>query len=131
MKVLEKALEGKKFLVGDRMTLADIVLFRYIRLFMIFHFPDGLRKKVCPNVTNWFENIMKTNEAIKAYGKIILCKQPIKPFMGKINRKPQAPKVTKKTKKILEIKKMDASNPTMKNIQAYLTQFVKNRCELL
>ena len=128
IKLLEKELEGKQYLVGNRLTLADIVLFRYLRLFMMFHFPDGMRKKLLPNLTKWFENIMKTNEAIKAYGRIVLCKQPLKPYTEKINRKIQAPK---KPRTIFHIQKMDTNNPTMKNIQSYITKFIQNRCENL
>ena len=128
LKILEKELEGKKYLVNNRLTLADIVLFRYLRLFMMFVFPDGMRKKVLPNVTKWFESIMNTDAAVKAYGRIVLCKQPVKPFQGTINRKPQAPK---KPRKIFQIQRMDAKNPTMKNIQSYLTKFFKDRCEEL
>ena len=128
IKILEKEFEGKNYLVGNRLTVADIVLFRYLRLFMMFQFPEGMRKKLLPNTSKWFENIMKTNEAIKAYGRIVLCKQPIKPFSGKINRNPPQTVGTKKPRKIFEIKPMDTKNPTMKNIQLYITNFVKDRC---
>jgi len=86
LKILENELTNKLFIVGNKMTLADIVLFRYLRFFMIFLFPEGMRNKILPNLTKWFENIMKTNEAIRAYGRTLLCKTPLRPFMGKINR---------------------------------------------
>ena len=86
LKILEKELENKDYIVGDRITLADIVLFRYLRFFMMFLFPEGMRKKLLPNVTKWFDNIMKTKEAIKAYGRTVLCKIPLKPFTAKIIR---------------------------------------------
>ena len=130
IRILEKELEGKNYLVGNRLTLADIVLFRYLRLFMMLLFPDGMRKKLLPHTSKWFENIMKTNEAVKAYGRIILCKQPLKPFTGTINRNPQL-SGSKKPKKIFEIKPMDTKNPTMRNIQSYITKFIKNRCDAL
>ena len=84
---LEKELDNKYYLIGDRLTLADIILFRYIRFFMIFQFPEGIRKNKLPNITKWFENIMTKNETVKAYGNTILCKIPLKPFMQTINRK--------------------------------------------
>ena len=127
LKIVEKELEGKNYLVGNRLTLADIVLFRYLRLFMMFQFPEGMRKKLFPNTTKWFENIMKTNETVKAYGRIVLCKIPLKPFMQKIEKKELIvhPKLTPK------IKAMDTKNPTMKNIQLYITNFIQNRSEEL
>ena len=40
VKILEKQLKhGKKYILGDKITLADIVLFRYLRYFMMLHFP--------------------------------------------------------------------------------------------
>ena len=86
LKLLEKELEGKNYLVGNRLTLADIVLFRYLRFFMMLQFPEGMRKKVLPNTTKWFEKIMNTDEAVRAYGRTMLCKVPVKPFMEKINK---------------------------------------------
>ena len=129
LKILDKELKGKKYIVNDRLTLADIVLFRYLRLFMMFVFPEGMRKSLFPNVTKWFEALMTTDATVKAYGRILLCKIPIKPFTGQINRKPPAP--PKKPREKFKIKVMDVKNPTMKNIQSYLTKFVKNRCEEL
>ena len=82
--ILDNELNNKYYLVGNRLTLADIVLFRYLRYFMMFNFPEGMRNNKIKNISKWFENIMKTNEAIKAYGRTVLCKIPIKPFMGKI-----------------------------------------------
>ena len=84
IKILESELTNKDYIVGNRLTLADIVLFRYLRFFMIFQFPEGKRNKLMPNVTRWFENIMNTKEAIKAYGTTTLCKIPVKPFTDKI-----------------------------------------------
>ena len=100
LKILEKELENKNYIVGNRLTLADIVLFRYLKFFMMFQFPDGMRNKVIPNVTKWFENIMNTNEAVKAYGRSLLCKIPFKPFMGTIIRnKPNYKNLSKNNEK--------------------------------
>jgi glutathione S-transferase len=66
--ILEKELNhGKNYILGDKITLADIVLFRYLRLFMMLHFPENLRNGLFPKLTKWFENIMNTLEAIEAY----------------------------------------------------------------
>lgn len=58
---LEKELkDGKKYIMGNKITLADIVLFRYLRFLMMLHFPENLRKSLIPKLTKWFENIMKS-----------------------------------------------------------------------
>ena len=126
LKLLEKELEGKNYLVGNRLTLADIILFRYLRFFMMFQFPDGMRKKLLPNTSKWFEGIMKTKEAIKSYGRTVLCKQPLKPFTQKINRN-----LGNSGQNIFKIQVMDTEHPTMKNIQSYIVNLVNNRCQEL
>ena len=76
----------KKYILGDKITLADIVLFRYLRFFMMLHFPENLRNSLFPKLTKWFENIMNSPEAIEAYGRTILCKKPIKSLNIKIDK---------------------------------------------
>ena len=82
---IENELKNKDYIVNNKLTFADIVLFRYLRFFMMLHFPEGKRNNLIPNITRWFNNIMNTKECIKAYGKTILCKTPVKPFINKIN----------------------------------------------
>ena len=88
MKILEDNLKKNAYMAGEKMTLADIILFRYLRLFMMLYFPEGMRKTLFPQTVKWFENIMNSNEAKKAYGRTILCKVPLKAFTGEI-KKPQ------------------------------------------
>ena len=85
--ILEKQLShGKKYILGNKITLADIVLFRYLRFFMMLHFNENMRNSLFPQLTKWFENIMNTYEAIEAYGRTVLCKKPIKSLNLKIDR---------------------------------------------
>ena len=60
---------------------------------MVFHFPEKMRNNIIPNITKWFKNIMEINEAIKAYGRTILCTLPLKPFIQKINEN-KSPNIT-------------------------------------
>ena len=83
---MEIELSKNDYIIGNKITLADIMLFRHLRFFMMFHFPEGMRKSLFPNITKWFEKIMKSPEAVNAYGRTVLGKTPIKPFTGKINR---------------------------------------------
>ena len=68
LNIWEKELTIKDYLVGNRLTLTDI-LFRFLRFFMMFHFPEKMRNNIIPNITKWFKNIMETKKAIKAYGR--------------------------------------------------------------
>ena len=52
----------------------------------MFHFPESMRNKLFPKINQWFEKIMNSPEAIKAYGRTILCKNILKPFSGVINK---------------------------------------------
>ena len=84
--LIEKELEKNEFIVGNKMTLADIKLFAYLRFLMMFHFPEPMRNKLFPKINQWFEKIMNSPEAIKAFGRTILCKNILKPFSGVINK---------------------------------------------
>ena len=84
--LIEKELEKNEFIVGNKLTLADIKLFANLRFLMMFHFPEPMRNKLFPKINQWFEKIMNSPEAIKAYGRTILCKNILKPFSGVINK---------------------------------------------
>ena len=108
LKTLEQNLGSNEYICGNKMTIADILLFRNLRFLMMLHFPEQLRKSLFPKTTKWFEKIMNTPEAIKAYGRTVLCKNPIKAFTGEVKRYPiptnkenvpeETPKETKETK---------------------------------
>ena len=82
MKILEEQLKGKKYILGDKLTLADVSLFRHLKLFFQLVFPKGYRKSIFPKVDTWFTTLSKSNEVKKVYGKILFCKCPVKPFIS-------------------------------------------------
>ena len=88
LRIINSLLEKDKYITGNKITLADIALFRHLRFFMMFHFPEGMRKSLFPKVTSWFQEIMNAPETIKAYGRTFLCKNPLKAFIGEIKRNP-------------------------------------------
>ena len=94
LKIVDKHLEGKKFLVGDKITLADVVLCNKIRLLFMMCYPEGLRKNQLKNLNEYFVNVMETPEAKKVYGRTLLCKNPVKAY-----QKPKEEKKKKKRKK--------------------------------
>ena len=81
MRTLDAHIKDKEFIMGTKLTLADVTLFRELKYFFQLVFPKGLRDKVFPNVTNWFQKMAETEEVKKVYGKILLCNQPLKPFV--------------------------------------------------
>ena len=86
IKLIEKQLSKNEFICGNKITLADALLFRYLRYLMMFTFPSQMRKSLFPNTEKWFEKLMNSPQAIKSYGRTVLCKNPMKPFSGKIER---------------------------------------------
>ena len=96
LKTLDQQVKDKKYVLGDTLTLADVVLFNKLKFFFQLLFPKGLREKVFPNVNKWFTNLAETTEVKKVYGKINLCNVPLKPF---ICEKKEEKKNEKKEKK--------------------------------
>ena len=100
LSLLEKEFKkGNKFIMGNKLTLADIVLFRYLRFFFMFYLTEKIRNSLCPKLTLWFENIMNTQEAIEAYGRTLLCKKQLKPLDIKIEKNKNKNEAKKEIKK--------------------------------
>ena len=81
MKAIDQQVKGKRYAFGEQITLADIALFRHLKYFFQLVFPKGFREKVFPNVCDWFLRVLNTPETDKVYGKVLLCSQPLKPFI--------------------------------------------------
>ena len=106
IKVLEEHLKGKKYFVGNAVTLADIVMFNVLRFFFQLVWVEGMRKNLLPNVTAWFTEMMNTPEAVKVYGRTVLCKLTLKPYVA-----PEKKEEKKKEEKKKEEKKEVAEEP--------------------
>ena len=65
-----------------------------------------MRNNVFKNVTNWFTKIMESPEAKKAYGRILLCKQVVKPHIPE-KKKEEKKKEEKKVEKKKEEKEKE------------------------
>lgn len=99
LKHLNAHLEGKTYIVGNNVTLADLELFYIIKPYFELLFVEQIRK-MTPNVVNWFNNLAKNANIIKAYGRVILCKTPHKCPKIKIEeKKPEKKKEEKPAEK--------------------------------
>ena len=105
MKALDQQVKGKRYAFGEELTLADIALFRPLKFFFQLVFPKGLREKVFPNVNDWFLRVLNTPETDKAYGKVLLCNQPLKPYISE--KKEEKKEEKKKEEKKKEDKKKE------------------------
>ena len=123
--LLEKEFKkGNKYIIGNKITLADIVLFRYLRFFFMFYLTEKIRNSLCPKLTSWFENIMNSQEAIEAYGRTLLCKKQLKPMDIKIEKNKN---LNKNKKEIIKEKNpLDSLPPSKFDINKFKKDFFEN-----
>ena len=118
MKALDQQVKGKRYAFGEQLTLADIALFRHLKFFFQLVFPKNLREKVFPNVNDWFLRVLNTPETDKVYGRVLLCNQPLKPYIAekKEEKKEEKKKEEKKKKKKEEEAPKEVEEPKKKKI---------------
>jgi len=93
--VLNKHLKGKKFLVGDSITLPDIGCTNVLQFAFQCVLDSGFQK-VISNVTAWFTSISSMPEYVKACGNVKLCTISLKP-KGAKDEETSAPLPTETT----------------------------------
>jgi len=111
MKLLDKHLGGNDFFVGSGVTLADLYLFFGLRGFFQFVYVEEVRKNLFPNLTRWFTRLAVEEHAIKAFGRTVLCKSPLK--AAKVEKKKEEVKVVKKEEN-KEVKKEEGDDEEAK-----------------
>jgi elongation factor 1-gamma len=118
MKALDQQVKGKRYAFGEQLTLADIALFRHLKFFFQLVFPKNLREKVFPNVNDWFLRVLNTPETDKVYGRVLLCNQPLKPYIAekKEEKKEEKKKEEKKKEKKEEEAPKEVEEPKKKKI---------------
>ena len=77
-KMLNTHLQGKTFLVGQRLTIADIACFLPMSMAFAFVLDAGFRKAM-PNVSDWFARVAAQSCVIRAAGVRKMCEKPLKP----------------------------------------------------
>ena len=132
MKALDQQVKGKRYAFGEELTLADISLFRHLKFFFQLVFPKGFREKVFPNVCDWFLRVLNTPETDKVYGKVILCNQPLKPYIceKKEEKKEEKKKQDKKKDEKEETPKEEPPKEEKKKKQNPLDLLPPSRLEL-
>ncbi|KAL2125885.1 hypothetical protein VTI74DRAFT_2362 [Chaetomium olivicolor] len=78
LKRVEVALQGgRKFLVGEQLTLADVMVFGVLQLASKFVMDAEMRKEV-PNVEAYLKGLMEVPEVKGAFGDLQLCETRVK-----------------------------------------------------
>ena len=80
MKILNSYLDGKYYLVGDNITIADIMVAMYLSVPFQALFDAGYRKAAIPHATEWFERIVSLPSVVKTCGYIKLNDKAFKAF---------------------------------------------------
>ena len=80
LKILDNHLKVNTFVVGKKLTIADIALVSVLVSPFKFIFEEKFRKSV-PNVTKWFESICELPAFAKVWGKVRLCLKEFEPFV--------------------------------------------------
>ena len=140
MRTLDAQVKDKEFVMGSKLTLADVALFRELKYFFQLVFPKGLRDKVFPNATKWFQKMAETEEVKKVYGKILLCNQPLKPFIkeetkekenkekkGKNEPKKEEEKKEEPPKEKKKVNPLDALPPSKLELEVFKRAFLNNK----
>ena len=139
MRTLDAQMKDKEYVMGAKLTLADVCLFRELKYFFQLVFPKGLRDKVFPNVTKWFQKMAETEEVKKVYGKILLCNQPLKPFIQeqKEEKKPEKKQEKKPEKNPEEseeppkekkkVNPLDLLPPSKLELEVFKRAFLNNK----
>lgn len=72
--ILDKHLEGRSYLVGDRLSLADMFVVGVVAGGFMFFFDQAWRESH-PNVTRWFLNVYEQPIYAEVAGKAILAEK--------------------------------------------------------
>lgn len=108
--VLNKHLEGKSFLVGNSLTLADATMFYNLRPYFQLVFVEDQRKKLYPNITTWFNSLANSEAAVRSFGRTVLCKVPAKHPKVEKKEEPKKDEHKKEEPKKQEKPKHDAGD---------------------
>ena len=82
VKILNDALKGKNYLVGDSVSIADICV--VVSLILPFQTVlDAGFRKAMGNVSAWFERVMGLPSFVKVFGRVRMCDKALKPWDGK------------------------------------------------
>jgi len=73
-KVLENHLKGRKFLVGESITIADIAIVAVLSIPFRLLFDEKTRQTI-PSVTEWYKNVSSIPAFQSVLGKTWLCEK--------------------------------------------------------
>lgn len=107
LKILDNHLKVNNYMVGSKLTIADIALVSVLVNAFRFLFEEKFRKSI-PNVTRWFETVVDNAAFQKVWGKIRLCVKEFEPFVHHHEKQAHAEEAKTTSPKKKEKKKEEA-----------------------
>jgi len=136
LKHLNTHLQGKTYVVGSSVTLADLELFYIIKPYFELLFVEQIRKQT-PHVVDWFNNLAKNQNIIKAYGRVILCKVPHKApktekvaekkVEKKVEQPAEKPKTTEEKAEKKKVNPLDVLPPSTFILDDFKREFMNSK----
>eukprot|EP00352_Strombidinopsis_acuminata_P005918 CAMPEP_0176376074 /NCGR_PEP_ID=MMETSP0126-20121128/27931_1 /TAXON_ID=141414 ORGANISM="Strombidinopsis acuminatum, Strain SPMC142" /NCGR_SAMPLE_ID=MMETSP0126 /ASSEMBLY_ACC=CAM_ASM_000229 /LENGTH=378 /DNA_ID=CAMNT_0017737361 /DNA_START=38 /DNA_END=1174 /DNA_ORIENTATION=+ len=132
LKVVNTQMKGA-FLLGDNVTVADIVL-AAVFLTPFQTVLDGGFRKAMAKAGAWFEKVTALPEFVAVFGHVRACAKPMKPVLIPEEKKKAAPKPVaaakpkeEKKEEKKDINPLDALPPTKFDLFNFKTFFVNNK----
>jgi elongation factor 1-gamma len=126
VKVLNTQLTGKDYLVGNTLTIADVVV--AVSLVLPFQtILDGGFRKAMGNTTAWMERICKLPEMVNRLGHIKFTQKALKAILAAKPVEAKKEAVKAKVEEVVEEKKvnpLDVLPPTTFDLYSFKTYFV-------
>jgi len=128
---MNTALEGKKFLLGDDLSVADIIIANCLMYGFQTVLDQGFMKSI-KNVNEWAARVFALPEHIHVFGKVQICQKHLKPILAeapkKEEKKKTAPVAAAPKKKVDEKPKSntDLLPPSDFNIYDFKTFFINH-----
>lgn len=104
---LNTHLQGKTYLVAERVTVADIVVAFGLLLPFQVALDGGFRKSVAPNVSAWLERVLALPEVVSRIGHARLAQKALKPVAPPKKEEKKEQKKVEQPKEEVEVKKKD------------------------
>ncbi|KAK3997835.1 glutathione S-transferase [Cladorrhinum sp. PSN332] len=78
LKRVNDAVKGRKFIVGDELTFADVQLLGPLQLATKFLVDEEMRKTAAPNLEGYLRGLLEVPELKAQFGELVLCEKRVR-----------------------------------------------------
>mmetsp|Transcript_9098 Transcript_9098/g.9456 ORF Transcript_9098/g.9456 Transcript_9098/m.9456 type:complete len:398 (+) Transcript_9098:22-1215(+) len=123
LKALNKHLAGKKYLLGEKYSVADIDLWSNLKHLWQLVYVEQVRKNLFANIDAWFQRVANHPEILGTWGPTLLCKAVQKAVTHHKEEKKEVKKEEKKEEKKVEENKPQAFPESAINFDQVKNEF--------